>query len=103
MYNFIQFSIVILCLYFRYCRSNEAPLFLYPATDIPTKCKHCNGEMVFEMQILPTIINYLRLNNVGRAEKDILEFGSAFIYSCRESCDTPDDEECILVQSELII
>ncbi|XP_065201669.1 programmed cell death protein 2-like [Planococcus citri] len=84
----------------RYCRSNEAPLFLFPELDIPAKCKHCNGEMVFEMQILPTIINYLRLNGAGRAEKDILEFGSVFIYSCQESCDKPDGEECVLIQME---
>ena len=92
--------VIIFCLCFSYCRSNEAALFLYPETDIPTKCKHCNGEMVFEMQILPTILNYLRLNIAGRAEKDILEFGSAFIYSCRESCDKPDEEEFVLIQLE---
>lgn len=67
--------------------------------DIPLKCKHCNEEMIFEVQILPTLLNYLRLANDNRKEKDYLEFGSAFIYTCKQSCDA-SDEECVIVQME---
>ena len=82
----------------RYCRNNSAPLFLYD-TEAPTKCKHCQGNLVFEVQILSTIINYLKLSEENRNQYQHLEFGSTYVYTCEASCDK-SAEETVIVQYE---
>lgn len=49
----------------------------------PTQCSHCGGEMVFEMQVLPTLISKLRLIQSPEMR---LEFGTILVYTCRKSC-----------------
>lgn len=81
------------------------PLLLYPLLqDGPAgRCKHCQAEMVFEMQVLPTLIPKLRLKGFEQRGSRI-EFGTALVFSCSRSCWSPDAsvrEELVLVQGEL--
>ncbi|XP_025416088.1 programmed cell death protein 2-like isoform X2 [Sipha flava] len=89
----------------RYCRYKGKPLFLYEE-DEPNKCKHCQGKLVFELQILPSLITYLKLicgkDHHGSGH---LEFGTALVYTCENSCWIGEDTfkyECILVQEEKV-
>ncbi|RZF49093.1 hypothetical protein LSTR_LSTR008379 [Laodelphax striatellus] len=91
----------------RYCRDGGSPLFLYPPLDVPVRCRYCQGELVFELQILPTIISRLRLmtSATGVDQGEHLEFGSVFLFSCRRSCWTLGDsfrEEQLYIQIEKI-
>lgn len=86
----------------RYIRDAGSPLFLYPVSDLPISCRHCQGELVYEMQILPTLIQRLQLVGGGVGH---LEFGTVFILACRRSCWTTGDnmkQEYIIVQREKI-
>lgn len=87
----------------RYCRNEGKPLFLYEE-DEPNKCNNCQGKLLFELQILPSLITYLKLmcgeNDHGSGH---LEFGTALIYSCENSCWTDEDAfkyEHVVVQEE---
>lgn len=86
----------------RYSRDNSAPLLLYPISGCVGKCRHCNGEMTFEVQILPTLISKLILQ--PRTEKIFqIEFGTVLIYTCGRSCWSATDsyrEEHVVVQAE---
>ncbi|XP_075238197.1 programmed cell death 2 like trus [Lycorma delicatula] len=90
----------------RYCWEGGKPLFLYPPNDLPSRCQHCQGELIFELQILPTIIPRLRLISHTNADPaGHLEFGSVFLLSCRRSCWNLGDsfrEEHLVVQTEKI-
>ncbi|KAK9881933.1 hypothetical protein WA026_018127 [Henosepilachna vigintioctopunctata] len=88
----------------RYCRDNEGPLFLYPQMDIVGKCQYCQAEKVFEVQILPTIIPILKLHSDAKPSTR-LEFGTALVYTCKNSCwslDTPVRQETVIVQKEIL-
>ncbi|CAG8544464.1 2444_t:CDS:2 [Acaulospora morrowiae] len=50
--------------------------------DIPP-CVYCHQERTFEFQILSTLLNYLDIDNT---KKDSLDWGSIFVYSCRNNC-----------------
>lgn len=70
----------------------------------PNRCTHCQGKLLFELQILPSLISYLKLicgeDHHGTGH---LEFGSTFIYTCENSCWVEGDTykyECIIVQEE---
>ncbi|XP_063911755.1 programmed cell death protein 2-like [Zophobas morio] len=87
----------------RYHRDNNSPLLLYPLQGFQNMCSYCQGEVVFEFQILPTIIPKLRLigdaNNSSR-----LEFGTVLVFTCRQSCwstDTNLKYETVVVQTEV--
>ncbi|CAK9820859.1 Programmed cell death protein 2-like [Anthophora plagiata] len=86
----------------RYSRDNSAPLLLYPISGCVGKCRHCGGEMIFEVQVLPTLISKLILQ--PRVEKNFqIEFGTVLIYTCVRSCWSPLDlyrEEHVIVQAE---
>uniref|UniRef100_A0A146M603 Programmed cell death protein 2-like n=1 Tax=Lygus hesperus TaxID=30085 RepID=A0A146M603_LYGHE len=80
------------------------PLPLYQMQDKPRACRHCGGEALFELQVLPTLIRCLRLvgtnASVGGSH---LEFGSVFLFSCSKSCwDSRESyrEEQLVVQME---
>lgn len=64
------------------------------------KCKKCLADKQFEMQILPTMIRFLRI--VG-AKETLLEFGNVIIYTCKSSCWGNADKyvkETVIVQCE---
>ncbi|PSN38200.1 hypothetical protein C0J52_20752 [Blattella germanica] len=88
----------------RYCREGGVPLLLYPIQEVPVTCIHCHSKMLFEIQILPTLIPVLRL--LGPSEKSVhLEFGTVLVFTCRQSCWASADtwrEERVVVQAERI-
>ncbi|XP_018331420.1 programmed cell death protein 2-like [Agrilus planipennis] len=69
----------------RYGRDVEEPLLVYPLMEVPKNCENCGGKRIFEFQILPTLIQKLRLptdpKNCAR-----LEFGTVLIFTCQKSC-----------------
>lgn len=86
----------------RYSRDNSAPLMLYPISGCVGKCRHCGGEMIFEVQILSTLISKLILQPC--TEKNFqIEFGTVLVYTCLRSCWSATDlyrEEHVIVQAE---
>ncbi|XP_014217503.1 programmed cell death protein 2-like [Copidosoma floridanum] len=86
----------------RYARDNLAPLLLYPMGGCIGRCRHCGDEMIFEVQILPTLIPKLKLSS--RSERNFqLEFGTVLIFTCARSCWSSTDsyrEEHVIVQAE---
>lgn len=86
----------------RYSRDGPPPLLVAPFTERVRKCEYCDGEMIFEFQLLPTLIPKLRL--VGEAkDSNRLEFGTVLIFSCRKSCwdtDAITRKELVFLQNE---
>ena len=41
---------------------NGTPLLMreLPPKEPVTRCQHCGGEMVFEFQLMPSLVNYLK-------------------------------------------
>jgi pre-rRNA-processing protein TSR4 len=98
--------------YFRYGRYSE-PLILQtlPKSIRGHRCQYCDGELVFEMQLLPALLSRLSLvakegECVMGESPGILEFGTVLIYTCRDSCWEPEvtshREEKIIVQAETL-
>lgn len=86
----------------RYNREGD-PLLIYPLQEIPRKCQYCQSEMVFEFQILSTLISKLRLPMDGK-EGARLEYGNVLIYTCRQSCwssNSTIQQEAVVVQIEM--
>lgn len=70
--------------------------------DVPKICKHCHGELVFELQILPTIIDRLQLMS-DVEKKARIEFANVLLFTCRQSCwasDSTFKQEAIVLQTE---
>jgi len=45
------------------------------------KCRHCQAPCVFEFQLMPALVNFLKIDNrIG------LEFGTVFVYTCSANC-----------------
>lgn len=87
--------------FFRYIRDSGTPLFLYPAEDVPLRCEHCTSDLVYELQLLPTLISRLQLHGSGLGH---IEYGTVFILACKQSCWNSQDKvrsEHVLVQREL--
>ncbi|KAG5885188.1 hypothetical protein JTB14_036495 [Gonioctena quinquepunctata] len=85
----------------RYSRES-CPLLLYPLTDPSKKCQNCQGETVFEFQLVPTIISKLKLITDPKPCAR-LEFGTVLVYTCRRSCwssDTTFRLESVILQNE---
>lgn len=92
--------IFVIC---RYSRDVEGPLLLHPQKEQVSNCSYCQGERIFEFQILSTIIPKLRLT-ADHKPCSRLEFGTALIYTCKNSCWSPDNEaklETVIVQKEI--
>ncbi|XP_065084659.1 programmed cell death protein 2-like [Ochlerotatus camptorhynchus] len=85
----------------RYSR-NASPVLIAPLKELlPPICQHCGHELMCEVQILPTIIEKLRLEATG--ENAPIDFGNVLVWTCIKSCwDTPDKmrTEQVLVQQE---
>lgn len=88
----------------RYDRgSTNPPLLLRPlAGNVPHPCRHCGGESVFELQLLPSLVSQLRMDKVDDIAAP-LEFGTVLLFTCSKSCWPSDGTgrfETILVQPE---
>lgn len=63
---------------------NGTPLFVSaPHSPLPAHCIHCGGPVVFELQLMPALINHLKLSE---GTGNVLEFGTVLIYTCKQSC-----------------
>ncbi|XP_014232777.1 programmed cell death protein 2-like [Trichogramma pretiosum] len=86
----------------RYSRDNSVALLLYPMDGCIGRCRHCGEEMIFELQILPTLISKLELS--GKSDRPFrLEFGTVLVFTCARSCWSNTDsyrEEHMIVQAE---
>jgi len=83
--------------------SNESPL-LFQSLDKNeiSKCKHCGGKLRFELQLLPTLVNFIQVEGI---RDNVVEFGTVIVYTCTESCwsDTHHyTEELVIVQQEIM-
>ncbi|CAG9853972.1 unnamed protein product [Phyllotreta striolata] len=86
----------------RYGRESS-PLLLYPIQESQKKCQYCQGDLVFEFQLIPTIISKLRLVTDAK-QVPRLEFGTVLVYTCRKSCwasEAAARVETVIMQSEV--
>ncbi|XP_066598322.1 programmed cell death protein 2-like [Prorops nasuta] len=86
----------------RYSRDNSAALLLHPLNESIGRCEYCGDELIFEVQILPTLIPKLILHPRTDANFQI-EYGTVLIYTCLRSCWSQTDsykEEHVIVQAE---
>ncbi|XP_053695347.1 programmed cell death protein 2-like isoform X2 [Sabethes cyaneus] len=85
----------------RYSR-NAAPLLIAPLKELLAPvCQYCGSELICEIQILPTIIEKLKLEASGECVP--IDFGNVLVWTCITSCwDTPDRmrSEIVIVQQE---
>ncbi|XP_040581742.1 programmed cell death protein 2-like [Lepeophtheirus salmonis] len=88
----------------RYSRDNyKGPLLvskLSSPNKYPDKCSYCGGPLIFEFQILSSLVSYLKTSNPDEGE---LEFGTVIIFTCKKSCYSSNKSlkvEYILVQAE---
>lgn len=89
----------MLCSHCRYSR-DALPILIAPIKERIPACQNCGNEMICELQILPTIIQQLRLSN---GDPTPIEFGNVLIFTCNASCwDTPDKMqiEHVIIQQE---
>lgn len=83
----------------RYSRE-AAPLLISPLKEAVQKCQNCGGDVICELQVLPTLIPKLKFENI---EAVPIDFGNVLVYTCLKSCwDTPDRMrlEGVIVQQE---
>uniref|UniRef100_A0A336MIW4 CSON002202 protein n=1 Tax=Culicoides sonorensis TaxID=179676 RepID=A0A336MIW4_CULSO len=85
----------------RYSRE-AAPLLIGPLKETIQKCQNCGGDVICELQVLPSLIPKLKFEN---NEAVPIDFGNVLVYTCMKSCwDTPDKmrlEKVIVQQEEL--
>ncbi|KAI8925446.1 programmed cell death protein 2 [Entophlyctis helioformis] len=76
----------------RYARVDEigapapAPLVVsdvpFAPNGVPV-CSHCNGEVSFEFQIMPQLLNHLGVDNFDR---NALDWGTVLAFTCASNC-----------------
>ncbi|ESP03421.1 hypothetical protein LOTGIDRAFT_87533, partial [Lottia gigantea] len=80
---------------------NGEPFFITkPSKDQQREltCPNCRSQCVFELQLMPPLVNYLH-NSHG----DSSEFGTVIIFTCKDSCWSSNQrlmEETSIVQSD---
>lgn len=98
----IQLGLTHKTLFCRYSRDEQSPLLMHPFHEALPKCQYCQGDLIFEFQILPTLIPKLRL--VGDpCDGARLEYGTVLVFTCRQSCwstDSTVQKEFVVVQAE---
>ncbi|XP_065170994.1 programmed cell death protein 2-like [Atheta coriaria] len=88
--------------FLRYSRGANG-LLLYPLQESMKRCKYCQGDMIFEFQLLPTLIPLLKLSG-DQSDATRIEFGNVLVFTCSKSCWFGDAlrQEYVVVQSENI-
>lgn len=79
--------------------NNAKPLFINKYTNdddynkmLNSNCIYCNSKLKYEFQLMPALVNYLKLinNNCDQSdnkqESNRLEFGVVIVYTCSNSC-----------------
>jgi len=73
----------------RYQRGGQAPLWVstenLPPGKIPS-CDYCGADRKFEFQIMPQMLNYLKLD--AGIDQESVDWGTLAIYTCETSCDS---------------
>jgi len=98
--NFKRFLKVIQCdkrQIIRYHRMEEP---LWVSTDhIPTdadiaNCEYCGGKRVFEFQIMPQLLNIVKLDNNSSQNMNeaTVDWGTIAIYTCEKSCNSSGNQ-----------
>lgn len=94
--------VILFCLFFSFRYSRDTlPLLIAPLAEPIPKCQNCGGDVLCEIQILPTLITKLRFAN---GDPTPMEYGNVLIFACAKSCwDTPDKmrPEHVIVQPEI--
>ncbi|XP_074650957.1 programmed cell death protein 2-like [Tubulanus polymorphus] len=87
---------------------NGDPLLIHKHfTPQQTTCKYCNSKQVYEMQLMPGLIQFLKYQTfngdsaaAAAAAAVVVEFGTVLIYTCMNSCwsetDSVKEETCLL-------
>lgn len=57
------------------------PLILTKTESSAQKCRHCQSPCYFEFQLMPALVNYLKIK-----QQVALEFGTVFVYTCSKNC-----------------
>ena len=77
----------------RYQRTGN-PLWIsannVPGEDQIPKCEYCGSKRVFEFQIMPQLLDYLKLNN--SVDDKSIDWGILAVYTCEESCSSSENE-----------
>ena len=68
---------------------------------IPRQCRHCQGQLVCEVQILPSMIPSLAFEG-GDQGIAPLEFGTVMVYTCLKSCWEPETTTHSPYKNEII-
>ncbi|KAJ8318811.1 hypothetical protein KUTeg_003902 [Tegillarca granosa] len=82
---------------------NGTPLFISTPKDkkaLNYKCVHCGEENVYELQLMPALVNVLQIPGMSGPAT---EFGTIIVFTCRSSCWKHGDNyrrEQVLVQSD---
>uniref|UniRef100_A0A0B6ZVD7 Programmed cell death protein 2 C-terminal domain-containing protein n=1 Tax=Arion vulgaris TaxID=1028688 RepID=A0A0B6ZVD7_9EUPU len=83
----------------RYERGGS-PLLVSGLTEQTIKrCSHCGGEFIFELQLLPPLIPFLKAQNGTPCE---VEFGTVLIFTCERNCWPAEHDQYDLLE-ELIV
>lgn len=67
----------------RYQWNGSALFNSSPTSKLPNACCHCGGEVVFELQLTPALINHLKFPH---QTESVIEFGTVLVYTCKQSC-----------------
>lgn len=58
------------------------PLILTKLTgNQPSTCRYCQSPLIFEFQLMPALVNFLKIDN-----QTALEFGTVIVYTCSKNC-----------------
>eukprot|EP00054_Salpingoeca_dolichothecata_P023867 m.160708 g.160708 ORF g.160708 m.160708 type:complete len:349 (+) comp24829_c0_seq26:3-1049(+) len=72
----------------RFCRTGS-PLFIgtqdQPDQDSIPSCPLCHSPRIFEFQIMPQVLNHLKLNESIQSHS--FDWGVLAVYTCEKSCD----------------
>jgi len=79
------------------------PLLLRPLQEKVAimKCQYCGAELVFEYQLLPSLVSQMSVLGV---EGSPVEFGTVLVFTCSQSCwssqDSSPRRETVILQQE---
>lgn len=75
------FYLLLFSLRFSYDWSGQ-PLILTKLTgNQPSTCRYCQSPLIFEFQLMPALVNFLKIDN-----QTALEFGTVIVYTCSKNC-----------------
>lgn len=75
---------------------NDQPLWISSEGKDPKvpNCEYCGSERVFELQILPQLLFYLKPDrlqlDIDKKNFEPMEWGTLIIYTCKNSCNSVD-------------